>query len=96
MKTSIATFSISCNLVKNLEAIAAVSFDCLKIFEQDLIAHDGKPREVGELIPSMGLDITLFQPFRNFEGLPDPFVATVASQNSLDRRRFNSHNSDLS
>lgn len=96
MKTSIATFSISGNLVEKLEAIAAVSFDRIEIFEQDFIAHDGPPREVRELIPSMGLGITLFQPFRNFEGLPAPFVAPVASQSSRDRRKFNSHNSDLS
>jgi 4-hydroxyphenylpyruvate dioxygenase len=72
MKTSIATVSISGNLVEKLEAIAAAGFDGIEIFEQDFIAHDGNPREVGELIRSMGLDITLFQPFRDFEGLPDP------------------------
>ncbi|WP_297772107.1 sugar phosphate isomerase/epimerase and 4-hydroxyphenylpyruvate domain-containing protein [uncultured Roseovarius sp.] len=71
MKTSIATVSISGNLVEKLEAIAAAGFDGIEIFEQDFIAHDGTPREVGELIRSMGLDITLFQPFRDFEGLPE-------------------------
>lgn len=72
MKTSIATVSISGNLPAKLEAIAEVGFDGIEIFEQDFIAHDGNPREVGELIKSMGLQITLFQPFRDFEGLPDP------------------------
>ncbi|MHA6263962.1 bifunctional sugar phosphate isomerase/epimerase/4-hydroxyphenylpyruvate dioxygenase family protein [Arenibacterium sp. CAU 1754] len=72
MKTSIATVSISGNLVEKLEAIAAAGFDGIEIFEQDFIAHDGKPREVGDLIRSMGLEITLFQPFRDFEGLPEP------------------------
>ncbi|MBQ2263705.1 MAG: sugar phosphate isomerase/epimerase and 4-hydroxyphenylpyruvate domain-containing protein [Loktanella sp.] len=75
MKTSIATVSISGNLVEKLEAIAAAGFDGIEIFEQDFIAHDGNPREVGDLIRSMGLDITLFQPFRDFEGLPDPLRA---------------------
>lgn len=75
MKTSVATVSISGNLVKKLEAIAAAGFDGIEIFEQDFIAHNGNPREVGALIRSMGLEITLFQPFRDFEGLPDPLRA---------------------
>lgn len=70
MKTSIATVSISGNLPEKLEAIAAAGYDGIEIFEQDFIAHDGNPREVGDLIRSMGLEITLFQPFRDFEGLP--------------------------
>lgn len=73
MKTSIATVSISGNLIEKLEAIAAAGYDGIEIFEQDFIAHDGNPREVGDLIRSMGLDITLFQPFRDFEGLPEPY-----------------------
>ncbi|WP_176250898.1 bifunctional sugar phosphate isomerase/epimerase/4-hydroxyphenylpyruvate dioxygenase family protein [Sulfitobacter sp. HGT1] len=75
MKTSIATVSISGNLPEKLEAIAAAGFDGIEIFEQDFIAHDGNPREVGDLIRSMGLEITLFQPFRDFEGLPEPLRA---------------------
>ncbi|QHQ36312.1 bifunctional sugar phosphate isomerase/epimerase/4-hydroxyphenylpyruvate dioxygenase family protein [Algicella marina] len=72
MKTSIATVSISGNFTEKLEAIAAAGFDGIEIFEQDFIAHDGDPREVGEMIRAMGLEITLFQPFRDFEGLPEP------------------------
>jgi 4-hydroxyphenylpyruvate dioxygenase len=75
MKTSIATVSISGNLPEKLAAIAAAGFDGIEIFEQDFIAHDGNPREVGDLIRSMGLEITLFQPFRDFEGLPEPLRA---------------------
>jgi 4-hydroxyphenylpyruvate dioxygenase len=75
MKTAIATVSISGNLPEKLEAIAAAGFDGIEIFEQDFIAHDGNPREVGDLIRAMGLEITLFQPFRDFEGLPDPLRA---------------------
>lgn len=71
MKTSIATVSVSGNLIEKLEAIAAAGFDGIEIFEQDFIAHDGGPREIGELIRSLGLEVTLFQPFRDFEGLPD-------------------------
>lgn len=75
MKTAIATVSVSGNLPERLEAIAAAGFDGLEIFEQDFIAHDGGPREVGELIRAMGLEIMLFQPFRDFEGLPAPLRA---------------------
>ena len=70
MKTSIATVSISGNFGEKLEAIAAAGFDGIEIFEQDFIADAGSPREVGERIRGMGLEITLFQPFRDFEGLP--------------------------
>lgn len=75
MKTSIATVSVSGTLPEKLEAIASAGFDGIEIFEQDFIAHDGSPRDVGTLIRSMGLQITLFQPFRDFEGLPDPLRA---------------------
>lgn len=75
MKTSIATVSVSGNLPEKLEAIAAAGFDGIEIFEQDFIAHDGDPREVGDLIRAMGLEIMLFQPFRDFEGLPAPLRA---------------------
>ena len=75
MKTSIATVSISGNFAEKLQAIAAAGFDGIEIFEQDFIAHDGDPREVGDMIRDMGLEITLFQPFRDFEGLPGPLRA---------------------
>jgi len=75
MKTSIATVSISGSLPEKLEAIAAAGFDGIEIFEQDFIAHDGTPRDVGAQIRDLGLEIMLFQPFRDFEGLPDPLRA---------------------
>ncbi|MAM63323.1 sugar phosphate isomerase/epimerase and 4-hydroxyphenylpyruvate domain-containing protein [Maritimibacter sp. UBA3975] len=73
MKTSIATVSISGSLTEKLEAIAAAGYDGIEIFEQDFIAHDGSPRDVGRMVRDHGLDITLFQPFRDFEGLPEPY-----------------------
>lgn len=75
MKTSIATVSISGSLPEKLEAIAAAGFDGIEIFEQDFITHDGSARDVGRMIRDKGLEITLFQPFRDFEGLPDPLRA---------------------
>ena len=52
MKTAIATVSISGNFTEKLDAIATAGFDGLEIFEQDFIAHDGNPRDVGDLIRS--------------------------------------------
>ena len=75
MKTSIATVSISGNLREKLEAIAAAGYDGIEIFEQDFIAFDGSPRDVGNMVRDYGLEITLFQPFRDFEGLPEPMRA---------------------
>ena len=72
MQTSIATVAISGTLTEKLEAIAAAGFDGIEIFEQDFIAHDGTPRDVGRMVRDHGLAITLFQPFRDFECLPEP------------------------
>jgi 4-hydroxyphenylpyruvate dioxygenase len=72
MKTSIATVSISGDLREKLQAIAAAGFDGVEIFEQDFLAFDGTPAEVGRMVRDHGLEITLFQPFRDFEGLPEP------------------------
>ncbi|AJE44867.1 bifunctional sugar phosphate isomerase/epimerase/4-hydroxyphenylpyruvate dioxygenase family protein [Celeribacter indicus] len=75
MKTSIATVSVSGDLREKLEAIAAAGFDGIEIFEQDFITYDGSPRDVGNMIRDHGLEISLFQPFRDFEGLPEPLRA---------------------
>ena len=72
MKTSIATVSISGNFSEKLTAIAAAGFDGIEIFENDLLAFDASPAEVGRMVGDAGLAITLFQPFRDFEGLPEP------------------------
>jgi 4-hydroxyphenylpyruvate dioxygenase len=70
--TSIATVSISGNLETKLAAIAAAGFDGVEIFENDFLYYDGSPRSVGEIVRAAGLKITLFQPFRDFEGMPEP------------------------
>ena len=72
MKTSIATVSLSGSLTTKLSAIAAAGFDGIEIFEQDFLASDFTPAEAGRMVRDHGLDITLFQPFRDFEGLPEP------------------------
>ncbi|MFN3525463.1 MAG: bifunctional sugar phosphate isomerase/epimerase/4-hydroxyphenylpyruvate dioxygenase family protein [Paracoccus sp. (in: a-proteobacteria)] len=72
MKTSIATVSLSGSLTTKLAAIAGAGFDGIEIFEQDFLASDFTPAEVGRMVRDHGLEITLFQPFRDFEGLPEP------------------------
>ena len=72
MKTSIATVSISGELPDKLEAIAKAGFDGVEIFENDFLAFDGSPADVGKMARDLGLEITLFQPFRDFEGMPEP------------------------
>lgn len=72
MKTSIATVSISGDLREKLSAISAAGFDGVEIFENDFLAFDGTPAEVGRMIRDYGLEITLFQPFRDFESMPEP------------------------
>jgi 4-hydroxyphenylpyruvate dioxygenase len=72
MKTSIATVSISGSFSEKLAAIAQAGFDGIEIFEQDFIASDYSARDVGAMVRDQGLEITLFQPFRDFEGLPEP------------------------
>lgn len=77
MKTSIATVSISGDFLEKLSAIAAGGFDGIEIFENDFLAFDGSPRDVGRMVRDKGLQITLFQPFRDFEGMPEPQRARV-------------------
>ncbi|MFP6847298.1 MAG: 3-dehydroshikimate dehydratase QuiC [Pseudomonas sp.] len=68
MQRSIATVSLSGTLPEKLEAIAAAGFDGVEIFENDLLYYAGSPRDVRKMCADLGLAITLFQPFRDFEG----------------------------
>lgn len=87
MKTSIATVSIAGNLREKLAAIADAGFDGLEIFEQDFLQDAASPREVGQMVRDHGLEVMLYQPFRDFEGLPEPLRARA-----FDRAR---HKFDL-
>src|SRR3546814_3678075 len=59
-------------LHEKVAAIAAAGFDGVEIFETDFLAFDGTPEEVGSMVRDYGLEITMFHPFRDFEGLPEP------------------------
>lgn len=69
---SIATVSISGALPEKLEAAAAIGFDGVEIFENDLLTFEGSPQDIRYLTESLGLSITCFQPFRDFEAMPEP------------------------
>jgi 4-hydroxyphenylpyruvate dioxygenase len=71
MKTSIATVSISGSLDAKLRAIAAAGFDGAEVFENDLLSSHLSAREIAALMNDLGLVCTMFQPFRDLEGLPD-------------------------
>ena len=72
MLTSIATVSLSGGLAEKLDAIAAAGFTGVEVFESDLLSFNGTPRDVAKLVASLGLKIVTFQPFRDFEGMPEP------------------------
>ena len=72
MQTSIATVSLSGGLAEKLEAIAAAGFTGVEIFESDLLSFNGTPKDVADKVASLGLKIVTFQPFRDFEGMPEP------------------------
>jgi 4-hydroxyphenylpyruvate dioxygenase len=69
---SIATVSLSGTLPDKLEAAASAGFDGVEIMEGDLLAFDGKPEAVRRMADSLGLAITAYQPFRDFEAMPEP------------------------
>src|SRR3954453_17490287 len=71
-KLSIATVSLSGSLDEKLRAIAGAGFDEVEIFENDLLSFSGSPGDVGKLCRDLGLSICAFQPFRDFEGMPEP------------------------
>jgi 4-hydroxyphenylpyruvate dioxygenase len=71
MRTSIATVCLSGGLSEKLQAIAAAGFRGVEIFENDLLSYQGAPADVAKEIADLGLTLITFQPFRDFEGMPD-------------------------
>ncbi len=69
LRRSIATVSISGTLAEKLAAIRAAGFDAVEIFENDLLYFEGSPADVRRMAGDLGLDIVLYQPFRDFEGV---------------------------
>ncbi len=71
MKSSIATVSISGGLAEKLGTIAERGFDAVEIFENDLLSAPQSAKEIGGLLRELGLACSMFQPFRDYEGLPE-------------------------
>src|SRR5262249_5813948 len=72
MMRSIATVSIGGALDVKLRTIAAAGFDAVEIFEPDFTCFDGSARDVAGMCGDLGLAICALQPFRDFEGMPEP------------------------
>ncbi len=68
----IATVALSGTLADKLEAAAVAGFDGVEVMESDLLAFDGPPGEVRRIAGDLGLAIDLYQPFRDFEAMPEP------------------------
>ncbi len=85
LRKCIATVALSGALPEKLEAAAAVGFDGVEVMEADLLSFDGSPADVRRIADSLGLGIDLYQPFRDFEAMPD-----AARARNLDRaeRKF--------
>ncbi|MFE1598398.1 bifunctional sugar phosphate isomerase/epimerase/4-hydroxyphenylpyruvate dioxygenase family protein [Methylobacterium sp. ID0610] len=77
MKLAIATVCLSGTLGEKLEAIAAAGFTEVEIFENDLLSFNGTPRDVRRMAEDLGLAIAVYQPFRDFEGMPEAQRAKV-------------------
>ena len=72
LRKCIATVALSGTLRDKLEACAAVGFEGVEIMEADLLTFDGSPADVRRICADLGLTIEVYQPFRDFEAMPDP------------------------
>jgi len=72
LRKCIATVALSGTLPDKLEAAATVDFDGVEIMESDLLTFDGSPDDVRRICEGLGLAIDLYQPFRDFEAMPEP------------------------
>ncbi len=69
MRRSIATVSLSGALEDKLAAAASAGFDGIELFEPDLIACPQSPDELRGRLAELGLELSLYQPFRDLEGV---------------------------
>jgi 4-hydroxyphenylpyruvate dioxygenase len=53
------TVSLSGSLTDKLDAIAAVHFDGVEIFEPNLRSYDGSARDIGRHAKNLGLSVEL-------------------------------------
>ncbi|HET6185094.1 MAG TPA: TIM barrel protein [Acetobacteraceae bacterium] len=72
LRKSIATVALSGTLPDKLEAAAVAGFDGVEVMEGDLLTFSGTPAEARRIASDYGLSIDLYQPFRDFEAMPEP------------------------
>ncbi len=71
LRKCIATVALSGTLADKIEAAAVVGFDGIEVMESDLLTFDGSPADVRRIAEDLGIAIDLYQPFRDFEAMPD-------------------------
>jgi 3-dehydroshikimate dehydratase len=71
----IATVCLSGTLEEKMAAAADAGFDTIELFEPDLVGSPLAPAEVRRRAEALGLRIALYQPFRDFEAVPEPALA---------------------
>ncbi|MET3919470.1 TIM barrel protein [Arthrobacter sp. UYEF20] len=75
MRTGIATVCLSGTLREKLQACAVAGFDGIEIFEQDLVTSPLSPEDVRKMAADLGLSLDLYQPFRDFDSVPEELLA---------------------
>ncbi|MDZ4092263.1 MAG: TIM barrel protein [Arthrobacter sp.] len=75
MRTGIATVCLSGTLREKMQACAVAGFDGIEIFEQDLVTSPLSPEEVRKMAADLGLTLDLYQPFRDFDSVPEELLA---------------------
>jgi 3-dehydroshikimate dehydratase len=69
-RSCIATVSLGGILIEKLHAAALAGFQGIELLESDLHSFGGSNRDIRKLAEDNGLHIDMFQPFRDFEGMP--------------------------
>ncbi|MCU1516854.1 MAG: 4-hydroxyphenylpyruvate dioxygenase, partial [Pseudarthrobacter sp.] len=75
MRTGIATVCLSGTLKEKMQACAIAGFDGIEIFEQDLVTSPLTPEDVRKTAADLGLTLDLYQPFRDFDSVPEDLLA---------------------
>jgi 4-hydroxyphenylpyruvate dioxygenase len=75
MRTGIATVCLSGTLKEKMQACAVAGFDGIEIFEQDLVTTPLTPEDVRKMAADRGLTLDLYQPFRDFDSVPEDLLA---------------------
>jgi 4-hydroxyphenylpyruvate dioxygenase len=84
LRRSVATVSLSGDLEEKLVAASTAGFDGIELFENDLVCCPLSPAEIRRRLLELGLDLLLYQPFRDFEAVPsDSFARNLRR---LDRK----------